>query len=105
MMTLSNLELRRRLLRLMLGALMLAIGWWGIEADGSVWAVPLRVVALYPLLTGLVGWCPMVSLWDQWANRRTGLRRQSDGEAAVNVDVEYRDHKQDEGTDEWVSKK
>lgn len=48
-----------RFLRIALGALLLAIGW--IAPDGIL-PIALRVVALYPLVTGLVGWCPIYAL-------------------------------------------
>ncbi len=67
-MTLLNLELYQRLFRLVLGVYLMSVGWWG--AEGPIWAVSLRVVALYPLLTGLVGWCPAKSLWRQRWDRK-----------------------------------
>ena len=48
-----------RMLRIALGALLMVIGW---QADAGVWVVPLRVLALYPLVTGLAGWCPIYAL-------------------------------------------
>ena len=62
-MTLLNLEISQRLFRILLGVSLMAVGWW--VAEGPIWAVSLRVVALYPLLTGLIGWCPVMSLWEQ----------------------------------------
>ena len=48
-----------RILRVTLGLLMLAVGW---GSDGGGWALALRVFALYPLITGLVGWCSLYVL-------------------------------------------
>ena len=53
-----------RVVRVTLGVVMLAVGW---GSDGS-WVLALRVFALYPLITGLVGWCPIYALL------RTGTR-------------------------------
>ncbi len=38
---------------------MLIVGWG--SAWGS-WTLALRVFALYPLITGLAGWCPVYAL-------------------------------------------
>ena len=56
-----------RVLRVALGLIMLVIGW---GSDGS-WALALRVFALYPLITGLTGWCPVYALL------RIGTRRRN----------------------------
>lgn len=58
-MRLRNLDLPERVLRVSAGMALLAVGWWGEEV---LWAVSLRVVALYPLVTGVMGWCPIVAL-------------------------------------------
>lgn len=54
-----------RVVRVALGLIMLIVGWGG---DGS-WDLALRVFALYPLITGVVGWCPVYALL------RTGTRK------------------------------
>lgn len=56
-----------RVLRVALGLIMLVVGW---RSDGS-WVLALRVFALYPLITGLTGWCPVYALL------RTGTRNSS----------------------------
>ncbi len=56
-----------RALRVALGLLMLIIGW---RSDGGSWSLALRVFALYPLITGIAGWCPIYALL------RTGTHRQ-----------------------------
>ena len=53
-----------RILRVALGLIMLVVGW---GSDGA-WIPALRVFALYPLITGLAGWCPIYALL------RTGTR-------------------------------
>ncbi len=56
-----------RAFRVALGVLMLVIGW---QSDGGAWSLALRVFALYPLITGIAGWCPIYALL------RTGTYRQ-----------------------------
>ncbi len=54
-----------RALRVALGLAMLILGW---GSDLGSWTPALRVFALYPLFTGLTGWCPIYALL------RTGTR-------------------------------
>ncbi len=46
-------------LRVLLGLAMLILGW---GSDWGSWSLALRVFALFPLITGLVGWCPIYAL-------------------------------------------
>lgn len=46
--------------RVALGVAMVAVGFWG--PIGEVAAAALKVFALVPLVTGLLGWCPFYSL-------------------------------------------
>jgi hypothetical protein len=55
-----NLSPWDRGLRILAGALMLTAGWAGWAPE--VWGVALKVFGWVPLLTGLVGWCPLYSL-------------------------------------------
>ncbi len=48
-----------RVLRVVLGLAMLVLGW---ASTGGAWGLALRVFALYPLITGIVGWCPVYAL-------------------------------------------
>ncbi len=48
-----------RLLRIAAGIVMLVFGW---RADPGSWVFSLRILALYPLITGLLGWCPVYAL-------------------------------------------
>lgn len=54
---LSNLD---RLIRILLGAFMLAAGWSGLGP--GVWGIALKVFGWVPLITGLIGWCPVYAL-------------------------------------------
>jgi hypothetical protein len=50
-----------RILRVVLGVVMLALGWGGMV--GGTWGWVLRIVGFVPLLTGLVGWCGLYALF------------------------------------------
>ena len=56
-----------RVLRLAIGLIMLIVGW----GNDRSWDLALRVFALYPLITGLTGWCPVYALL------RAGTRKSS----------------------------
>ncbi len=49
-----------RVLRIVLGIVLLYLGWGGVVAGG--WGVFLKIIGFVPLLTGLVGWCPAYTL-------------------------------------------
>ena len=55
-----NLSTPDRLIRIVLGLLMLAAGWVGLA--GGVWEIALEVFGWVPLITGLVGWCPIYAM-------------------------------------------
>jgi hypothetical protein len=55
-----NLSTPDRLIRIILGALMLAAGWSGL-AEG-IWRVALQLFGWVPLVTGLAGWCPIYAM-------------------------------------------
>ncbi len=64
-----NLAPWDRLLRVVIGGGMLALGWLGIAP--GLWGVACQLFGWFPLVTGLVGWCPFYVL--------TGFRtRQND---------------------------
>jgi hypothetical protein len=50
-----------RAARITLGVLLLALGWAGM-VTGTPGTV-LRLVGFIPLITGLVGWCPLYALF------------------------------------------
>lgn len=54
----SNWE---RLVRIALGGVLLVVGWTDVVTGG--WGVFLRIFGFVPLLTGLVGWCPLYALF------------------------------------------
>jgi hypothetical protein len=49
-----------RALRVTLGVALLYLGWGGVVAGGL--GTALGVLGFVPLLTGLVGWCPVYRL-------------------------------------------
>ena len=57
-MTFRNAANWDRALRIALGVTMLVLGWVGADA----WTVWMRVGGLYPLITGVIGWCPIYAL-------------------------------------------
>jgi hypothetical protein len=50
-----------RIARVVLGIVMLALGWGGFVP--GVWGVVLQWLGFVTLLTGLIGWCPLYSLF------------------------------------------
>ncbi|WP_299027185.1 DUF2892 domain-containing protein [uncultured Thermanaerothrix sp.] len=49
-----------RVLRVVLGLVLLILGWGGIVSGG--WGTALKILGFVPLLTGLVGYCPLYAL-------------------------------------------
>lgn len=56
-----------RTARIVLGVVMLYLGWADVVAGG--WSTAFRVIGFVPLLTGLVGWCPLYALFGYRTNR------------------------------------
>jgi hypothetical protein len=50
-----------RIIRIVLGLVLLYLGFSGIVGGGL--GVLLIVLGLIPLLTGLIGWCPLYALF------------------------------------------
>lgn len=50
-----------RIIRVVLGVLLLALGWGGL-VDGTVGTV-LKYFGFVPLATGLAGWCPLYAIF------------------------------------------
>lgn len=50
-----------RVLRVVVGLVLLYLGWGGVVTGG--WGVALKIIGFIPLLTGLVGYCPLYSLF------------------------------------------
>lgn len=69
----SNLAAWDRVLRVLLGLAMLYLGWSDL-VDG-VWAIALVIFAWVPLLTGILGWCPIYSILGISSRRKAGRVR------------------------------
>jgi hypothetical protein len=50
-----------RIIRVVLGAVMLLLGWGGVVT--GTWGWVLKIVGFIPLITGLVGWCGLYALF------------------------------------------
>jgi len=60
-MNFTNESAVDRVIRTIIGLAMLALGWGGI-LTGTL-GVVFKVLGFIPLLTGIVGWCPLYSLF------------------------------------------
>ena len=49
-----------RVIRVVAGIAILALGWGGV-VDGTLGTI-FKIVGFVPLLTGLVGWCPLYAI-------------------------------------------
>lgn len=50
-----------RILRVVVGIVLLYLGFGGVVTGGL--GTALKVIGFLPLLTGLIGWCPAYSLF------------------------------------------
>ena len=50
-----------RIVRIVLGVALLYLGWAGVVTGG--WGTFLIVIGFVPLLTGLVGFCPIYAIF------------------------------------------
>ena len=50
-----------RIVRIVLGVALLYFGWAGVVTGG--WGTFLMVIGFVPLLTGLVGFCPIYAIF------------------------------------------
>ncbi len=49
-----------RVIRVIVGIILLALGWAGVVTGGA--GVFLKIIGFVPLITGLVGWCPLYAV-------------------------------------------
>lgn len=49
-----------RIIRVVLGVILLVLGWGGIV--GGTWGLVFKILGFLPLLTGIVGFCPLYTL-------------------------------------------
>lgn len=58
-MSFRNLSFLDRTIRILLGLLMLWVGWTIQPSEATIWPIALRIFAWFPLVTGFLGWCPI----------------------------------------------
>lgn len=68
-MSFANEAAWDRIARVVLGIVLLYLGWAEVVTGG--WGLALKVVGFVPLLTGLVGWCPLYALFRFQTNTET----------------------------------
>jgi hypothetical protein len=56
-----------RIVRIVLGAAMLLLGWTGVV--GGTLGVIFQWLGFLPLITGLVGWCPLYAVFKFHTNQ------------------------------------
>lgn len=49
-----------RVARVVLGGVLLYLGWANVVTGG--WGVFLKIIGFVPLITGVVGWCPIYAI-------------------------------------------
>ncbi len=55
-----NEALWDRIVRVIVGIVLLYLGWFGVVT--GEWGIALKIIGFFPLLTGIVGWCPLYAL-------------------------------------------
>jgi hypothetical protein len=56
-----------RLIRVVAGVVILVLGWAGIVS--GTFGLVLKILGFIPLLTGIVGWCPLYALFKFRTNK------------------------------------
>jgi hypothetical protein len=56
-----------RIVRVLLGIILLYLGWAGVITGG--WGIFLKVIGFVPLITGLVGFCPLYAIFKFRTNK------------------------------------
>jgi hypothetical protein len=57
----SNESAVDRIIRIVLGVILLGLGWGGVVT--GTWGWVLKIVGFVPLITGIVGWCGIYALF------------------------------------------
>lgn len=55
-----------RIIRVVLGLVLLALGWFNVGP--GAWGVFLQWIGFVPLITGIVGWCPLYAIFGMRTN-------------------------------------
>jgi hypothetical protein len=56
-----------RLIRVIAGVVILALGWTGMVS--GTFGLVLKILGFVPLLTGIIGWCPLYALFKFRTNK------------------------------------
>lgn len=56
-----------RIIRVLLGIALLYLGWAGVVSGG--WGTFFKYIGFIPLITGLVGWCPLYAIFKFRTNK------------------------------------
>jgi hypothetical protein len=56
-----------RIVRVVLGIVLLYLGWMGIVTGG--WGTFLKIIGFVPLITGLIGFCPLYAIFKFRTNK------------------------------------
>jgi hypothetical protein len=75
-MRFTNEAVWDRVLRTLLGLVMIYAGWSVL--DGTLWGAALKIFGFIPLVTWLIGWCPFYTLLGVATNKLGRNRIQSD---------------------------
>ncbi len=68
----NNIAGWERVVRVLLGIGLLYLGWAGVVTGGL--GEVFKVLGFLPLLTGLIGWCPLYSLIGFSTNRKLSTK-------------------------------
>jgi hypothetical protein len=49
-----------RVVRVIIGVVLLVLGWGGFVTGG--WGIAFKIIGFIPLITGLIGWCPIYAI-------------------------------------------
>jgi len=60
----SNVD---RIIRVLLGLVLLALGWLNVVPDTL--GLVFKILGFVPLLTGLIGFCPLYAVFKIWTNK------------------------------------
>jgi len=56
-----------RIIRILLGIILLVLGWGGFI--GGTWGIIFKILGFIPLITGIVGFCPIYALFKFRTNK------------------------------------
>ena len=56
-----------RILRVVVGIVLLVLGWANVVTGGL--GLAFKIIGFIPLITGLVGWCPLYTLFRVRTNK------------------------------------